>query len=63
MTLYDLLGMFADGDQEVSIWDSDRCEVIYEGTADECDLNDYEVCSIDTLTEATTVITINVSKE
>jgi hypothetical protein len=55
--------MFADPDmQEVAIFDLTKGEEIYRGTRDEMpnDLQDMEIMSIDTLHEATKVLTLNV---
>jgi hypothetical protein len=62
-TVYDFLDMFADPDmQEVAIFDLTKGEEIYRGTRDEMpnDLQDMEIMSIDTLHEATKVLTLNV---
>ena len=62
-TVYDLLDMFADPDmQEVAIFDLNSSQEIYRGTRDEMpvELEDLEICSIDTLHEATKVLTLNV---
>ena len=65
-TVYDFLDMFADPDmQEVAIFDLTKGEEIYRGTRDEMptEIMNLEVCSIDTLHEATKVLTINVETE
>ena len=62
-TVYDFLDMFADPDmQEVAIFDLNKGEEIYRGTRDEMpgELENLEIMSIDTLHEATKVITLNV---
>ena len=62
-TVYDFLDMFADPDmQEVAIFDLTKGEEIYRGTRDEMptELENLEIMSIDTLHEATKVITLNV---
>lgn len=62
-TVYDFLDMFADPDmQEVAIFDLTKGEEVYRGTRDEMpnDLQDLEIMSIDTLHEATKVLTLNV---
>lgn len=62
-TVYDFLDMFADPDmQEVAIFDLNKGEEIYRGTRDEMpsDVQDMEIMSIDTLHEATKVLTLNV---
>lgn len=61
--VYDFLGIFCDpNDQQVAIFDLTKGEEIYRGTRDEMPtvIRNLEVCSIDTLYEATTVLTINV---
>lgn len=65
-TVYDFLDHFCDPDQqEVAIFDLNKGEEIYRGTRDEMptDIMNLEVCSIDTLHEATKVLTINVETE
>ena len=62
-TVYDFLDMFADPDmQEVAIFDLNKGEEIYRGTRDELpgELENLEIMSIDTLHEATKVLTLNV---
>lgn len=62
-TVYDFLDMFADPDmQEVAIFDLNKGEEIYRGTRDEMpgELENLEIMSIDTLHEATKVLTLNV---
>jgi hypothetical protein len=62
-TVYDFLDMFADPDmQEVAIFDLTKGEEIYRGTRDEMpgELENLEIMSIDTLHEATKVLTLNV---
>jgi hypothetical protein len=62
-TVYDFLDMFADPDmQEVAISDLTKGEEIYRGTRDEMptELENLEIMSIDTLHEATKVLTLNV---
>ena len=62
-TVYDFLDMIADPDmQEVAIFDLTKGEEVYRGTRDEMpnDLQDLEIMSIDTLHEATKVLTLNV---
>ena len=62
-TVYDFLDMFADPDmQEVAIFDLSASKEIYRGTRDEMpsDVQDMEIMSIDTLHEATKVLTLNV---
>ena len=62
-TVYDFLDMFADPDmQEVAIFDLTKGEEIYRGTRDEMpgELQELEIMSIDTLHEATKVLTLNV---
>ena len=62
-TVYDFLDRFCDpDDQEVAIYDLHKGEEIYRGTRDEMpsDIQDLEVLSIDTLHEATKVLTLNV---
>ena len=62
-TVYDFLDMFADPDmQEVAIFDLTASKEIYRGTRDEMpdELQELEICSIDTLHEATKVLTLNV---
>lgn len=66
LTVYDFLDMFADpDDQQVAIFDLNKGEEIYRGTRDEMpsDIQDLEICSIDTLHEATQVLTLNVETE
>lgn len=61
-TVYDFLDMFTDPDmQEVAIFDLTKGE-IYRGTRDEMpgELEDLEIMSIDTIHEATKVLTLNV---
>ena len=63
MTVYDFLDMFADPDmQEVAIFDLNASKEIYRGTRDEMpdELQNLEIMSIDTLHEATKVLTLNV---
>ena len=63
MTVYDFLDMFADPDmQEVAIFDLNSSKEIYRGTRDEMpdELQNLEIMSIDTLHEATKVLTLNV---
>ena len=62
-TVYDFLDLFADPDmQEVAIFDLTKGEEIYRGTRDEMptELENLEIMSIDTLHEATKVLTLNV---
>ena len=62
-TVYDFLDMFADPDmQEVAIFDLNASKEIYRGTRDEMpdELQNLEIMSIDTLHEATKVLTLNV---
>lgn len=62
-TVYDFLDLFADPDmQEVAIFDLNKGEEIYRGTRDEMpgELENLEIMSIDTLHEATKVLTLNV---
>lgn len=62
-TVYDFLDLFADPDmQEVAIFDLTKGEEIYRGTRDEMptELQELEIMSIDTLHEATKVLTLNV---
>jgi hypothetical protein len=62
-TVYDFLDLFADPDmQEVAIFDINKGEEIYRGTRDEMpgELQELEIMSIDTLHEATKVLTLNV---
>lgn len=62
-TVYDFLDLFADPDmQEVAIFDLAKGEEIYRGTRDEMptELQELEIMSIDTLHEATKVLTLNV---
>jgi hypothetical protein len=64
--VYDFLDIFCDPDQqEVAIFDLTKGEEIYRGTRDEMptEIMHLEVCSIDTLHEATKVLTINVETE
>lgn len=66
LTVYDFLDMFADpDDQQVAIFDLNKGEEIYRGTRDEMpsDIQDLEICSIDTLHEATQVLTLNVESD
>lgn len=63
LTVNDFLDMFADpDDQQVAIFDLTNGKEIYRGTRDEMpsDIQDLEVCSIDTLHEPTQVLTLNV---
>lgn len=65
-TVYDFLDHFCDADsQQVAIFDLKKGEEIYRGTRDEMpsDIQDLEVCSIDTLYEPTTVLTLNVETD
>ena len=65
-TVYDFLDRFCDpDDQEVAIYDLNKGEEIYRGTRDEMpsDIQDLEVLSIDTLHEATKVLTLNVESD
>jgi hypothetical protein len=65
-TVYYFLDMFAESDmQEVAIFDLNKGEEIYRGTRDEMpsDIQDLEVCSIDTLHEPTKVLTLNVETD
>lgn len=65
-TVYDFLDHFCDpDDQEVAIFDLNKGEEIYRGTRDEMpsDIQDLEVLSIDTLHEATKVLTLNVESD
>ncbi len=65
-SVYDFLDIFCDPDQqEVAIYDLHKGEEIYRGTRDEMptDIMNLEVLSIDTLHEATKVLTINVETE
>ena len=66
LTVNDFLDMFADpDDQQVAIFDLNKGEEIYRGTRDEMpsDIQDLEICSIDTLHEATQVLTLNVETD
>ena len=65
-TVYDILDHFCDPyDQQVAIFDINKGEEIYRGTLDEMpsDIQDLEVLSIDTLHEATQVLTFNVESD
>ena len=65
-TVYDFLDHFCDpDDQQVAIYDLNKGEEIYRGTRDEMpsDIQDLEVLSIDTLHEATKVLTLNVESD
>lgn len=65
-SVYDFLDHFCDPDmQEVAIFDLNKGEEIYRGTRDEMpsDIQDLEVCSIDTLHEPTKVLTLNVETD
>lgn len=62
-TVYDFLDKFCDpDDQQVAIFDLAKSEEIYRGTRDKMpsDIQDLEILSIDTLHEATNVLTLNV---
>lgn len=66
LTVNDLLDMFADSDdQQVAIYDITTNTEIYRGTRDGMhdDMLDLEICSIDTLHEATQVLTLNVETD
>jgi hypothetical protein len=63
LTINDFLDLFADADdQQVALYDINTDTEIYRGTRDEMhdDMLELEICSIDTLHEATTVLTLNV---
>lgn len=65
-TVYDFLGNFCDpDDQQVAIFDLSKGDEIYRGTRDEMpsDIQNLEVLSIDTLHEATQVLTLNVETD
>lgn len=65
-TVYDFLDHFCDPDmQEVAIFDVTPGEEIYRGTRDEMPsvIKNLEVLSIDTLHEATKVLTLNVETD
>ena len=65
-SVYDFLDHFCDpNDQEVAIYDLHKGEEIYRGTRDDMpsDIQDLEVLSIDTLHEATKVLTLNVESD
>ena len=65
-SVYDFLNHFCDkNDQEVAIFDCNKGEEIYRGTLDgmPSDIQDLEVLSIDTLHEATKVLTLNVETD
>ena len=65
-SVYDFLDIFCDPDQqEVAIYDLHKGEEIYRGTRDEMpsEIQDLEICSIDTLHEATKVLTLNVESD
>jgi len=65
-TVYDFLNRFVDPDmQEVAIFDVNKGEEIYRGTRDEMPsvIQGLEVLSIDTLHEATKVLTLNVESD
>ena len=62
-TVNDFLDMFTEPDmQEVAIFDLSASKEIYRGTRDEMpgELENLEIMSIDTLHEATKVLTLNV---
>lgn len=66
LTVNDFLDMFADpDDQQVAIFDLTNGKEIYRGTRDDMhdDILDLEICSIDTLHEATKVLTLNVESD
>ena len=66
LTVNDFLDMFADpDDQQVAIYDLTTNTEIYRGTRDDMhdDILDLEICSIDTLHEATQVLTLNVETD
>ena len=63
LTVNDFIDMFADSDdQQVAIYDLNTNTEIYRGTRDDMhdDILELEICSIDTLHEATKVLTLNV---
>ena len=65
ITVNDFLDLFCEPDkQEVAIYDlnDNVSEEIYRGTLDDMptDIQNLEICSIDTIYDATKVITINV---
>lgn len=65
-TVYDFLDIFCDpDDQQVAIFDLTKGEEIYRGTRDDMptDIMNLEICSIDTLHEATQVLTLNVETD
>ena len=63
LTVNDFLDMFAEpDDQQVAIFALNAGTEIYRGTRDDMhdDILELEICSIDTLHEATKVLTLNV---
>ncbi|GEM_PF-3615325 len=63
LTVDNFIDMFADpDDQQVAIYDLNTNTEIYRGTRDDMhdDILELEICSIDTLHEATKVLTLNV---
>lgn len=65
-TVYDFLNIFCDpDDQQVAIFDLTKGEEIYRGTRDDMptEIMNLEICSIDTLHEATQVLTLNVETD
>ena len=64
MNIYDLVDLFTESYQMIALWDLDEEREIFRGTISELpyDLDDYEVCTIDSICNPTTVITLNISK-
>ena len=66
LTVDDFLDIFCDpDDQQVAIFDLTKGEEIYRGTRDDMpnEIMNLEICSIDTLHEATQVLTLNVETD
>lgn len=63
MTVRELLELFIDeSSQEISVWDNEKEEVIWNGYLDEIpeDIEYEEVSSIDNLNTETEVLTVNI---